>query len=130
MMPQIVEFAGGRGASPSIATSSNDASSCRDACGDTGEWGCGVWKVVRAVPTWYGVDEASHVAGVCSRCRAPASVIADQRGVMACSDTRPLCGLYWYPTRGRVVGAVTLPGAELRRRWRVESHSRPWCGLR
>ena len=46
---------GVRGDSPSIATSSNDASSWMDAWGDSGEFGCGVRNVVRTGPTWWGV---------------------------------------------------------------------------
>ena len=42
---------GDRGSSPSIATRSNDASSCTDTWGDIGGYGCGVWNVVRAGPT-------------------------------------------------------------------------------
>ena len=51
------------GASPSIATSSNDASDCKDTCGDRGDRGCGVRNVVRAPSL---VWRSGHIA--CGRC--------------------------------------------------------------
>ena len=60
-----------RGHSPSIATNSNDASSCMDSWGDSGEFGCGVRNVVRTGPTWCGVGCRPPVASVRSVPMAP-----------------------------------------------------------
>ena len=52
------------GSSPSIATSSSDASSCTDAWGDIGENGWGVRNVVHAGLTCCGVAICLHGVGV------------------------------------------------------------------
>ena len=71
------------GALPSIATSSNNGSSCRDACGDMGDRGWGVRNVVCAVPILYGVVDAPHVAGVRPALLVPLGSTANHRGVTA-----------------------------------------------
>ena len=69
---------GVRGCSPSIATSSNDASSRTDAWEDRGEFGCGVRNVVRTGPTWCGVRCRPPVAGVRSVPVVPVGFILGQ----------------------------------------------------
>ena len=67
--------------SPSIATSSNNASSRTNAWGDSGECGCGVRNVVRTGPTWCGVGCCPPITGVQSVPVAPIGFTLD-RGIM------------------------------------------------
>ena len=71
-----VRLRGDRGSSPSIATSSSDASSCTDG-GDRGEYRWGVRKSVHTGPTRCSVVSRLHVTGVLSTLLAPQGFTLD-----------------------------------------------------
>ena len=93
-------------ASPPIATSSSDASSCMDAWGDKGEWGCGVLEVVCTGPMRYGVIACVHVMGVLSAFRSTLGFTADHWMLGSGVNSRARLFI-WTGTGVLVMAAVT-----------------------